>query len=170
MESYISSKAKKGLQSKIHGQGLFALENITKNEIVCVKGGAILTKEQIAAVPLHAEMQIAENLFIAPIDEDDFSKSMMCLNHSCEPNLGIRGDIVFVAIRDISAGEELTVDYAIMDNTPSFFFCSCGKEKCRRKITGKDWMEKELQERYKGWFSAYIQNLIAYTNNTLHPL
>lgn len=163
MESYISPKARKGLESRIHGRGLFAVEEIKKGEIVSVKGGEILTSKQLAAVctQLHAEMQIADDLFIAPTNEDDFGKSMMCLNHSCEPNLGIRSDIVFVAIRDIHSGEELTVDYAMMDNTSSRFSCVCGSQLCRKEITGKDWKKKEVQERYQGYFSAYITSLIS---------
>ena len=33
---------------------------------------------------------------------------MLYSNHSCDANLGIRGEITFVAMRDIPAGEELT--------------------------------------------------------------
>lgn len=34
----------------------------------------------------------------------------MFLNHACEPNVGIQGQIVFVAMRNVAAGEELTLD------------------------------------------------------------
>jgi hypothetical protein len=27
-------------------------------------------------------------------------------------------------------------------------------------VTGKDWMKKELQERYKGWFCWFLQRKI----------
>jgi len=37
----------------------------------------------------------------------------MFLNHSCEPNVGILGQIIFVAMRNIDSGEELTIDYAL---------------------------------------------------------
>ena len=111
-------------------------------------------------------MQIADALFIAPTNEKDFLHSMMCLNHSCSPNLGIRGDIVFVAMRDIVPGEELTVDYAMMDNVPdSHFICLCMMKECRKKITGEDWKKKELQKKYRGYFSAYITSLISSPNS-----
>lgn len=35
---------------------------------------------------------------------------MLYTNHSCEPNIAIQGQIVFVAMREIAAGEELTHD------------------------------------------------------------
>jgi SET domain-containing protein len=40
---------------------------------------------------------------------------MMHLNHSCEPNLGLQGQIVFGDLRDINHNEEITVDYAMTD-------------------------------------------------------
>jgi len=39
----------------------------------------------------------------------------MHLNHSCGPNLGLQGQVVYVALRDIRAGEELTADYVMTD-------------------------------------------------------
>jgi len=163
MESYISPKACRGLQSAIHGRGLFAQAKIKKGEIVAVKGGAILTTKQLAEanVKLHAELQIADHLFVSPANEQDYDKSMMCLNHSCNPNVGMRGDIVFIAMRDIQAGEELTIDYALMDNTDSVFSCVCGSVHCRKEISGKDWKRKDIQEKYRGYFSAYLECLIA---------
>jgi SET domain-containing protein len=41
---------------------------------------------------------------------------MIFSNHSCEPNIGVQGQIVFVAMRDIAAGEELTHDWATTDD------------------------------------------------------
>ncbi len=162
MKSYFSQKVQKGTQSSIHGRGMFAVENIHKGEIVSIKGGEVVTREQLSALStnLHAEMQIADDLFIAPTGEHDYEASMMCLNHSCNPNLGIRGDIVFIAIHDIQAGEELTVDYAMMDNVTGSFPCQCGSSDCRSIITGQDWKKREIQEKYCGYFSAYITSLI----------
>jgi hypothetical protein len=41
------------------------------------------------------------------------------------------------------------------------FECQCGASNCRRTITGKDWMNPELQQRYFGFFSPYLQRRIA---------
>jgi hypothetical protein len=40
------------------------------------------------------------------------------------------------------------------------FRCKCGRQNCRRIVTGRDWMKKELQERYKGWFCWFLQKKI----------
>jgi hypothetical protein len=81
---------------------------------------------------------------------------MIFSNHSCEPNLGVVGQIVFAAMRDIAAGEELTHDWAMTDDDDSEMACGCGATTCRGVVTGKDWRRQELQERYRGWFSQYL--------------
>lgn len=166
MSSFISHKARKQNASAIHGRGLFAVEKIYRDEIVTIKGGNILTKEQLneSKLKLHVEMQIADNFFIAPINEEAFETSMMCLNHSCDGNLGISGNIIFIAIRDIEPGEELTVDYALMDNNPTNNFrCLCNADSCRENVTGLDWKIPELQKKYSGYFSSYIARLIEFS-------
>jgi D-ala D-ala ligase C-terminus/SET domain len=55
-------------------------------------------------------------------------------NHSCDPNTAYSG-LNLVALRDIRAGEELTVDYAGFGNADAApFICSCGAENCRGTI------------------------------------
>jgi uncharacterized protein len=103
-------------ESKIHGRGLFATADIAKDEIVAVKGGHIIDREtlreKITPRLGPVEIQIHDNLFIAPVTDEDREGSMLYSNHSCDANVGIRGEITFVAMRDIRAGEELTHDWA----------------------------------------------------------
>ena len=146
-------------ESQIHGRGLFANGNISKGEIVAVKGGHIITREvlrQLAPGLGPAEIQIGDDLFICPVTEEEREGSMIFSNHSCEPNIGLRGQIVFVAMRDIRAGEELTHDWAMTDDDDSSTACHCGSAMCRGTITGQDWRRPELQERYRNFFSAYL--------------
>jgi D-alanine-D-alanine ligase len=57
-------------------------------------------------------------------------------NHSCDPNTSFAG-LNLVALRDIRAGEELTVDYATFyDSHMTPFDCTCGSPSCRRRIVG----------------------------------
>lgn len=57
-------------------------------------------------------------------------------NHSCEPNTAYQG-LNVVAVRDIAAGEELTLDYAELLNEASEpFDCQCGTPSCRGLIKG----------------------------------
>jgi uncharacterized protein len=62
------------------------------------------------------------------------------INHSCEPNAGYDGADHIVALRRITPGEEISMDYG----TYSFSFdhdfkCTCGAWGCRGKVTRSDW-------------------------------
>src|SRR6266496_6809001 len=162
--SYLSAKTEVR-ESKIHGRGLFAIADIAKNEIVAIKGGHIVDRktlrEKITPVLGPVEIQIDDDLFIAPVTEDERELSMLYSNHSCDPNLGMRGEITFVAMRDIRASEELTHDWAMTDDDDYSVECKCGAPNCRKILTRKDWQRPELQERYAGYFSAYLADKIA---------
>jgi hypothetical protein len=79
---------------------------------------------------------------------------MILVNHSCAPNVGMGGNILLVSMREIAAGEELTIDYALFLGDPGFAMdCRCGAPTGRGIVRGTDWMRADLQERYSGWFS-----------------
>ena len=156
--SYISPKATVR-ESAIHGRGLFAVEPLARDEIVCVKGGYIFDRERLREVePLlgAAEIQIGADLFIGALSEEEREGCMIFSNHSCEPNLGVRGQIVFVAMREIAAGEELTHDWAMTDDDTYEMECRCGAAACRGLVTGHDWRRRDLQEKYAGYISWYL--------------
>jgi uncharacterized protein len=160
--TYFSPKVEKR-KSPIHGRGLFAKQKIDAGEIVVVKGGYILTKterDRIGRELGPSEIQIAEDLFIGPATRREREGGMMHLNHSCEPNLGIQGQIVYVALRDIAEDEELSFDYAMNDDEPDEMQCRCRAPSCRGTITGHDWRKPEIQKKYDGYFSWFIQRRI----------
>ena len=64
------------------------------------------------------------------------------INHSCEPNLGYDGVHAIIALRAISPGEEIRMDYG----TYSFSFdheftCTCGAWGCRGRVRRDDWKD-----------------------------
>jgi len=152
-------------ESKIHGRGLFTKAAIAKGEIVAVKGGHIVDREtlrrEITPRLGPVEIQIDSDLFIAPVTNDERELSMLYSNHSCNPNLGVRGEITFVAMREIRAGEELTHDWVMTDDDDYSAECYCGAKNCRKVLTGKDWQKPELQRKYAGYFSAYLARKIS---------
>jgi uncharacterized protein len=156
--SYISPKATVK-DSPIHGRGLFATQPISKGEIVVIKGGYIFDQATLRELSQRlgpAEIQIAEDFFIGPVTEAEREGGMIFSNHSCEPNIGVQGQIVFVAMRDIAAGEELTHDWATTDDDTYEMDCRCGAPSCRKIITGQDWRKPELQEKYRDYLSWYL--------------
>ncbi len=170
--SYLSPKTEVR-ESKIHGRGLFATADIAKDEIVAVKGGHIVDGETLRGEIMPrlgpVEIQIDDHLFIAPVTNEEREGSMLYSNHSCDANLGMRGEITFVAMRNIRAGEELTHDWATTDDDDYSTACKCGSRKCREILTGKDWQRPELQKRYAGYFSAYLARKIATGRDAAEP-
>lgn len=146
-------------RSSIEGSGLFAKEDIFKNEIISLKTGHIVTTEQIEEIEENCGeywFQVRDGLFLTPLTKQEAEETAVYINHSCEPNVGVDGDIGLIAMRDIKAGEELCYDYA-MDTTTNYRLnCECGSKSCRGVVTGNDWKNAELQKKYGMYFSWYI--------------
>jgi uncharacterized protein len=150
-------------RSPIHGTGTFATEAIRAGErLLWLSGGVVYTSEdwRTGRVQLEPEQyneaQVGPDLFIAT------PKSLYYyLNHCCEPNL-----LNYMARRDIAAGEEITTDYAYCEASPHFCLepCICGSAICRGRVTGNDWQRADLQQRYRGQFTPYIERLIQEMN------
>jgi SET domain-containing protein len=160
--SYLSPKTRIR-KSPIHGRGLFASRPIRKGEIVAIKGGHILDRPALSRVRRRiaaSYMQIDDLFYIGALRSAEVALNKIFINHSCEPNLGIRGQITFVARRAIEAGEELTYDWAMEEDAPAVTRCACGARRCRGRLTGQDWKIASLQKRYRGYFSAYIEEKI----------
>lgn len=147
-------------QSHVHGDGRQAIAPILKNEIVCVVGGFVLSKSQLLNfefpdVGKHS-MAITSDIFLCNPIKDPSQRIL--LNHSCEPNLFIEGQIVFRSSQEIKIGDELFIDYGtIVDEDATLIEnCQCGQKNCRKVITGKDWKKKDLIEKYGDHFSSHI--------------
>ncbi len=163
--SYITAKATVK-ESPIQGRGLFAVESIAKGDIVAIKGGYIFDRATLVRVEAllgPAEIAVADGFFMGPLAEAEREGGMIFSNHSCDPNIGVQGQIVFVAMRDIEPGEELTHDWATTDDDTYRMECRCGAPNCRKVITGQDWKRKDLQEKYRDYMSWYLQQKIRTT-------
>ena len=148
-------------RSPINGQGLFSTVGIRTGEIIAIWDGFIATAAEVdlhwAEARYRNGSQIGENQFLVPYSAGAADH----VNHSCNPNCGIRGTHTLVALRDIPATEEITYDYAMTDGCDyDVFACLCQSSQCRQRITGTDWKNPTLQTAYHGWFSDYIANLI----------
>lgn len=148
--------------SAINGAGLFASVGIRAGEVIAVWDGFVATAaevEQNWAEPRYRNCsQIGPDQFLVPHTAGTADH----VNHSCQPNCGIRGTHTLVAMRDVPAAEEITYDYAMTDGCDyDVFACACQSTACRQRITGDDWRKPALQAAYHGWFSDYIAGLIA---------
>jgi hypothetical protein len=175
--SWLHPHLEKGCSDTL-GWGIFARADIRKDERLAIFGGKIMLIDEMYQIPDNMQsytMQIEERFVLgpaSPVPEDtDF------FNHSCDPNSGFKGQVFLVAMRDIRTGEEITFDYGmtVSESVGSDMVfamdCACGSPHCRKKITEHDWMLPELQLRYKGYFSPYIQEKIEKMNgNCLEAL
>lgn len=157
--SYLTPKAT--VKETAGGLGAFAAEPIRKGETVAAFGGWILSLSSLRefdAASVYRSIQIDDDLYIAPLDSAGPGDM---INHSCDPTCGLSGSQLLTARRDIELGEPLAFDYAMSDTSDyDEFACACGTPACRGRITGNDWKDAEIQARYRGWFSPYIQRKI----------
>lgn len=148
-------------EKSLNGKGLFAKEKIKKGEIVFIKGGHILTRDQIfSSGVINSYFPLSDEYFLGATNLEEEDGIKLYQNHSCNPNCGLRGEVTFVAMRDIEKDEELTTDYAFIDNEEYTFDCTCGSENCRKKVTGFDWKIKELQDKYYPYIAQYLKDKI----------
>jgi hypothetical protein len=111
-------------------------------------------------------IQVDEGLHLVEPPEVTERRQGGSLNHSCDSNLWMADEVTLVARRDIAADEELTVDYALHTADPDWELdgpCNCGSALCRGTVRGSDWRLPEVQERYLGHFSPFINERIAKT-------
>jgi hypothetical protein len=148
------------------GKGMFACQPITIGEIVIVWGGKLFSQEDIDSRRFkpHTAAAIAEGVYLAgDVGDEDLPDEFT--NHSCDPNLWMMDEVTISARRNIDAGEELTADYAMWEGDERWIAqweCRCGSRLCRKVITGKDWRLPDLQRRYKGHFSPFMNQRIAH--------
>jgi len=146
------------------GKGLFARENILPGEIIAIRAGQIV--DTVEASKRDKEigdysLQISVEFYICPETRENIEDIALFINHSCDPNIGMDGQICFIAIRNIQSGEELCLDYAMAITSDYKMDCYCGNSNCRKVITGDDWKKEELQKRYGKYFSWFIYKKIS---------
>jgi len=147
------------IKSKIQGKGIFATRNYEKGDfVVKLTGEKIKWKYNEKTDRDHCAnwTGIGRDLWIDP----DFPLSR--INHSCNPNLGIKGKIMFYAIRDIKAGEELTFDYSTSEKEIDWVMgCYCGSKNCRKIITSIQFLPQKVYYGYLPYIPTYFQKVFA---------
>lgn len=145
--------------TKDGGRGVFAARPFARGEPLVVFGGTVMTFTELTRLPSpgHVAIQVDEDAYL--VSREDGPGDWV--NHSCDPNAGLAGQLTLVAMRAIVPGEEITFDYAMSDGSPyDEFTCRCGGPSCRGRVTGRDWGRQDLVRRYAGYFSPYLQRRI----------
>lgn len=142
------------------GRGVFARVDIDPGELLVVWGGSVVTRAELESRPASIRtltLQVDDDAYLV----SDMEGPADWVNHSCDPNAGLRGQISLVALRPIGAGEEVCFDYATSDASDyDEFDCACRTERCRGRVAADDWAIPDVRSRLAGRFSPYIQHLI----------
>ncbi len=131
------------LASTAHGQGVFAERPYAAGEVILVFTGEELTTAEADRRGLRHHC-----LDVGPGRQLYADPPARFLNHSCDPNAGLRDAVTFVAARDIAADEEIVFDYSTCVPDPSWTLeCACGAASCRGRVLGWPALDEKTKRR-----------------------
>ena len=164
---------------KIHGNSWVANEDIAEGEVIWwidddyvpiyeknitfeqMESWDEQTQKKFMGLAYQVDEGVLEGLLDVSVVPFDTLKEYY-VNHCCDGNSWYDTDRRLIALRPIKKDEEINYDYALTESHKYFKLnCLCGTSKCRKTVSGDDWMIEELQQRYKGHFLSYLEEKIA---------
>lgn len=144
--------------SNVHGLCRRATAGIKKDSVIFVAGGVAINNQE---TKWYKGLLIDKDYVL---DLPEGSEYEAYVNHSCDPNVYIDGQIVFRALRDIEPLEFLCVDYGTFFLTKKNPIdpCNCGSANCRGKVTGEDYKFLNLP---LSWYAQKCLNKNENINN-----
>ncbi len=127
------------------GLGVFANRDLRPGDVILtVEGPVIDFAETKRRGPRECmAIQIGYDQYI------DTQAPAVFVNHSCEPNAGIREDKYLVALTPIPKGHEIRFDYSTTMEEQSFTMqCLCGAPTCRNVVRDFSTLPADLRKRY----------------------
>lgn len=147
-------------KSSIHGHGVFAVVAFRKGEyIATVTGSKVIYKSFFRGQSNRYSdwIGVAKDTWIDPVDEFQY------INHSCDPNVGMQGvrSLRAYALRDIAVGEELTLDYSIIEADTEYSFENeePKHEKWRPYIGPVQSLPEDVYRSYLPFIPKYFQEV-----------
>ncbi len=128
-----------------HGKGIFAKRDIKKLEHILTFSGKIISFQEARNPSIERYViQIGKDKYLAFHGEaDDF------INHSCDPNAGLKDNVNLIAIKNIGVNEEIVFDYSTcMDEDCSTMKFNCGSKNCRGIIKDFKYLPFEVRGKY----------------------
>jgi uncharacterized protein len=135
------------------GEGLFAKVNFKKGNLIFTWEG-VLKKGRYPCYVGSRWLQIEKCQWIAPLrNNPDWY-----INHSYNPNSGIKNSVKIVAMKNIRRGEEVTFDYSTSESENRWYLiCHCENKNCRRIIRSYKFLSTELKLKYRDFISEYLK-------------
>lgn len=138
------------VKSSKTGDGLFTTIELPANVPLFEVLGEVRKLEELPDPTHPAILQVGPNTYIGPTAGPCDS-----INHSCNPNcrMSIVGNrAICYSIYVIPKGAELTFDYSTTSNETHDTWkmdCACGSFKCRKVISGFQYLADDLQQEYR---------------------
>ena len=140
-------------RTKTCGRGVFAVADIRAGEVIAAFDGPVYddsfdawTADLLGHTIQFDTAKWRDSLGIARL-----------INHSCDPNCGIKRRFEVVAMRDIAKGEQITWDYEMTERSWWWRMkCRCGSPECRKVIGSYSRMPARVRRRYKGFISSWL--------------
>lgn len=144
-------------KSRIHGRGVFAKKDFNPGDFICyIKGERHfkVNKDIKDALANPDWVGIGHNIWIDPIPPYKF------LNHSCDSSGSIKGAVTIVARKRIKKGDEVTLDYSLIEEDPLWEMrCSCGVKDCRKIVRSIRFLPQGIFKKYLPLVPTYFQGV-----------
>lgn len=134
----IRNKSKTEIRtSAISGKGKFASQKIALGEYITTLSGELIHSDpNINHLCVKFDitgddpLQIGDAMFLV------LNLESKTINHSCNPNTGLKNQSDLYALREIQPNEEITYDYSTTSGTNDTWTmpCACQSDNCRKVI------------------------------------
>ena len=140
-------------QTKKCGRGVFAIADIRRGEVIAEFDGPTFDE----SFEGWTDDLLQHAIQFGPTSWRDSRGIARLINHSCEPNCGIKKLFKVVAMRAIGKGEQLTWDYEMTERSSWWRMkCRCGTAACRKVIGSYSRMPSRVRRKYAGYISAWL--------------
>jgi len=123
-------------RSRIHGKGCFATKPFAARKKIAEYAGEKISNAEANRRAHRKTLRICAINNRWSLDGSRGGNGTHYINHSCQPNAFMKilyKHILFIALREIRAGEEITIDYETTLHSDDKR-CICRAPKCRGKI------------------------------------
>lgn len=134
--------------SRIVGQGLFAAQDIKQDTRIIPYIGEKISKDESTRRLVQGNVYIFTFNERFDIDGKTLKNTARYINHSCDPNCEVdvtSRTIWIVALRDITAGEELTYNYGYEVRDYMEHPCTCRAKNCCGYILDRQYWDLILR-------------------------
>ena len=143
-------------KSKINGKGIILNQDVIQDEIIFRFSGKSIKNK---AIPWHYGrnwLQVWYVEWIIPAPNAPWNY----INHSCNPNVGLKWRNTIVAMQKIKKDEEVTMDYALSDTLPLWHMkCGCKSKNCRKVVKPYQDLSYQRQRKYIKYTAKYILDM-----------